>query len=117
MSEEIVKAYLLQTDLVEVTEDLSNSKFDFVVMSKKDISKVIAVEVKASSYSGQRLLKHYIITRKSLLKCKFPAMIFYVNSLAQKGSFEVINKQLNDTLVELSPDKLKKEIKNLFMHY
>jgi len=112
IAEEIVKTYLLETGLLDISVP-SDRKFDFVAISKSDFSKVIAIEVKASKYSKSEIIREYRTLRESFAKIGFPVIMFYINYLDKTGLIEIINKTLTDTLILLSRDNLINEIEKI----
>src|SRR5687768_6837933 len=113
MAEQIAKTYLLQIDFLSLNEDPTR-KFDFLVLKKEDTTKQIGIEVKASRYRRSELLREYFEKRKRFKANRFPVIMFYIDYMERTGCIEVINKSLNDNLIDLNTANLSKEIKQLW---
>ena len=112
MAEEIAKTYLLETELLDISVP-TDKNFDFIAIPKRDFTKVIAIEVKASKYKKSEIVRAYKSIRQTLSEKRFPVIMFYINYIDKTGFIEVINRQLTDKLIPLTRDNLNDEIKRI----
>lgn len=107
MATEIVKTYLLENGKFEISVP-SDRQFDLIAIDKYNFRNVIGIEIKASKYSRNELLKAYLTTRENLSKAELPVIIFYINSVDRTGYIELLNKKVTDELLPLNTDNLGK---------
>ncbi len=111
MAEQIVKTYLLETNMLEVHES-DKDKFDFLCLFTNDVKKVFAVEVKSSQYTKSELLRKYQKQRESYHDIGFAVFMFYINYVDKTGYFEIIKGELKNELILLNTENLKYTLLN-----
>jgi len=109
-SEQIVKVFLLNSGLFDVTESYSNSDrgIDFIAIYKKR-NKRFDIEVKATKYSRSEILRKY--SKKSNFS-NSPMLQFYVDYDKETGYFRLTDHNYSTELNKMAREKFIDEIKD-----
>lgn len=113
-SEQIVKVFLLNSGLFDVTESYSNSDkgIDFIAIYKER-NKKFDVEVKATKYSRSEILRKY--SRKNSYSSS-PTLQFYVDYDKETGYFRLTDRNYTSELNKMVREKFISDIKNYAQH-
>lgn len=113
-SEQIVKVFILNTGIMNLTENYSSidTNIDYIGIYKENQNIRFGIEIKATKYSKTEINKTFSnISNQSL-----PIIYFFINYDNETGYFRLVDREFKSLLTEMEKGKFIREIKNYAQH-